>query len=314
MKQKSYVASPLQKIVIIVGPTASGKTALAIALAKKFGGEVISADSRQVYKELTIGSAKVSKKEMSGVRHHLLDVRKVTDPAYTAHDFYTEAHEAIERIGARSHLPIIAGGTGFYTDVLSGRITLPGAAPDMVLREKLELKSLPQLLALLKRRSPQRHNDIVQKNEIQNKRRIIRALEVSYSPDAEKSTHVPYDILWIGMQLDKELLKNKIYARNTEMFPRGLVREGKKLRTLKISDARIKEFGFEYLYLNEYLRGAMTKEEALTWMNIKTWQYAKRQMTYWKRNNDIIWFDPKNTTAIQKTLQTFLKRGRQTAP
>ena len=148
-----------QKVVVIVGPTCSGKTALSIHLSKRFKGEVISADSRQVYKGLNIGTGKVTKKEMAGVPHHLLDVvspKKI----YTAHDFVTDGRKVIADILANKKLPIIAGGTGFYIDVLVGAISLPNVPPNPTLRKRLEKKTAPQLFALLKKKDPNLLNSL----------------------------------------------------------------------------------------------------------------------------------------------------------
>lgn len=296
------------KILLIVGPTASGKSALAVRLAKKFNGEIISADSRQVYKELTVGTGKILKKEMSGIRHHLLNVCSVKDSAFTAHDFYTQAQGAIATITKRGKLPIIVGGTGFYTDVLTRRITMGDVAPDQKLRLRLEKKSPAQLYALLEKRDHKRFSDLVAKNELNNIRRVIRAIEISYMQKSEQSKiEEPYATLWIGIQPPKEVLKKKIEIRNAQMLKDGLLRECKRLRALRILDTRIKEFGFEYFYINEHLKGTLTQLKALEWMNIKTWQYAKRQITYWKRNTDILWFAVPHDKKINAQVRSFLR-------
>src|SRR3989344_2993718 len=162
-----------QKVLIIVGPTSSGKSALAVELARRFNGEVISADSRQVYKGLDIGTGKVTKREMRGVRHHLLDVAS-PKRVFTAHDFAERARAAIEDIASRGKLPVIAGGAGFYIDAFVGRIVLPEAPANAALRARLETKTAARLFALLKKKDPRRAKTI----EPRNKRRLIRALEI----------------------------------------------------------------------------------------------------------------------------------------
>ena len=166
------------KILVVVGPTASGKTGLAIELAKRFNGEVISADSRQVYRGLDIGTAKTTKEEMDGVPHHLIDV---ADPkeVYNASDFKQGAEAAIADIVARGKLPIVAGGTFFYVDILLGRVALPDVPPNEQLRKKLEEKSAAELYQELQAKDPRRAAEI----DPQNKRRVIRALEIARELD-----------------------------------------------------------------------------------------------------------------------------------
>ena len=162
-----------QQVLIIVGPTSSGKSALAVELARKFGGEVISADSRQVYRGLNIGTGKIAKREMRGVRHHLLDVAS-PKKYFSADEFVRKGKVALSNILQNDKMPIIVGGTGFYIDALVGRIALPNVPPDKKLREKLEKKTAAQLFAMLKQRDPRRAKTI----EPQHKRRLIRALEI----------------------------------------------------------------------------------------------------------------------------------------
>src|SRR3989344_3885695 len=159
-----------QKVLVIVGPTSSGKSALAVELARTFGGEVISADSRQVYRGLNIGTGKISKREMRGVRHHLLD-EVSPHRIFTAHDFVEKGRAAISDIAMRGKLPIIAGGTGFYIDALVGKIALPNVPPNKKLRAQLEKKTAKQLFTMLKKRDPRRAKSI----DPHNKRRLVRA-------------------------------------------------------------------------------------------------------------------------------------------
>ena len=176
-----------QKVLVIVGPTSSGKSAIAVELARKFDGEVISADSRQVYKGLNIGTGKISKREMRGVRHHLLDLESPRK-TFTAQDFVEKGRRAIEEIARRKKLPIVAGGTGFYIDALLGRIALPNVAANAKLRAKLEVKTAAQLLTMLKKRDPRRAKTI----DPHNKRRLIRALEIAASIPKSPLTPNPH--------------------------------------------------------------------------------------------------------------------------
>jgi len=198
-----------QKVLVIVGPTASGKSALAVELAHKFGGEIISADSRQVYKGLNLGSGKITRREMRGVPHHLLNEMS-SHRLFTAHDFVARATKAISDISRRGKLPIIAGGTGFYIDALVGRIVLPNVKENPKLRAQLEKKTEEQLFLMLQKRDPRRAKTI----DRHNKRRLVRALEI-----AAALGRVPqnidlrgrYDVLWLGIAPTKTGLET-IYA------------------------------------------------------------------------------------------------------
>lgn len=299
------------KIIVIVGSTASGKSDLAVALAKKFNGEVISADSRQVYKGLDIGTGKITKREMRGIKHHLLDVISPRS-VFSAHDFVHRATKVIEDMTERGKTPIIAGGTGFYIDVLLGRLKLPDVPQDKDLRKKLETQSEKTLFKKLEKLDPKRAKDILKKNEQNNKVRLIRAIEIASSKVIEveplyyKGSTFIYEVLWIGIETDKEKLREKIKRRNVAMLKNGLVREVKQLRERDIAWKRLNSLGFEYSYVADFLRGKISKEEALAQMNFKTWQYARRQMTYWRRNDEIQWFKTGMKHNIVKAVKAFL--------
>lgn len=294
-------------IFVIVGPTASGKTALSIELAKKFDGEVISADSRQVYKGLDIGTGKVTKKEMAGIPHHLLDVvspKKV----FNANDFVLAGHEAIEDILKRGKVPIICGGTGFYIDALFGRVTLPNIPPNPRLRERLAKKSATELFALLKLKDPRRAKNIDRHNPV----RLIRALEIVAKlgkvPALPKSRAVPlhnsntftphdrgsqtYQLIWIGIKPDDATLRAKIQTRLLQRMKAGMVKEARTLHARGLSYKRMDQLGLEYRYLALFLQKKLTKKEMLEQLEHKIWDYAQRQMRYWKRNREIQWFVP----------------------
>ena len=182
-----------QQVLILVGPTASGKSALAVELAKRFNGEVISADSRQVYKGLNIGTGKITKREMQDVPHHLLDVAS-PKRIFSAQDFIDHATAAIGDIAARGKLPIIAGGTGFYIDVLTGRIVLTEAKPDLNFRKQFKDTTAEELYALLKKEDPKRARAMATASERNNKVRLIRALEIASQKDRQPSNTYPQKI------------------------------------------------------------------------------------------------------------------------
>ncbi len=213
------------KLLVILGPTASGKTSLAIELAKRFAGEVISADSRQVYRALDIGTEKISAEEMDGVRHHLIDVADI-GTVYSAADFKRDATEAISEIKSRSHLPIIAGGTFFYVDVLLERSQTADVEPNEELRNYLNDFNAEALYRQLEAIDPTRASTI----DKHNKRRLIRALEIIAEkgsvPNATEST-CPYDVLILGIERSREELRARIRARAEAAPWRGRVEETK---------------------------------------------------------------------------------------
>lgn len=302
-----------QKIIVIVGPTASGKSALAVELAQKFDGEIISADSRQVYRGLNIGTGKVTKTEMRGVPHHLLDVAS-PKRAFTAYDFALMARNICSNILQNDKIPIIAGGTGFYIDVLLGRTSLPDVPPDKRLRARLEKKTAAQLLAQLKRLSPKRAKALVKKNEQNNKRRLIRAIEIAGSKSKAKFLDLPmmdlrspsFEVLWVGVTPGPEKLRKRIHARLIARMRRGMVAEARQLHEKGLSWKRMEELGLEYRYLARYLRGYTSKNEMVEQIEAKIWQYSRRQMTYWKRNKNIQWFKPSEEKRIKKAVKDFL--------
>ncbi|MEY4747784.1 MAG: hypothetical protein RLZZ416_833 [Candidatus Parcubacteria bacterium] len=277
-----------EKLLVIAGPTSSGKSALAVALARRFGGEIISADSRQVYRGLDVGTGKVTKREMRGVPHYLLDAANPRH-TFTAHDFVARAMIAVSDIARRGKLPIIAGGSGFYIDALLGRIVLPDVPANASLRAKLEKKSSEQLLAMLRRKDSRRANVI----DRYNKRRLIRALEIAAavgkSPRSTKRRR--FDAFWIGIKMPRDELNKKIHDRLHARMRSGMVAEAKRLHSHGLSYKRMEELGLEYRYLARYLQNRITRAPMMAELDAAIRQYAKRQLTYWKRNRDIAWLD-----------------------
>ena len=268
------------KVIAIVGPTASGKTGLGIYLAQKLKGEVISADSRQVYKGLNIGTGKVTKKEMAGVRHHLLDVAS-PKKQFTVDDFVKRAETALKKIEA----PIVVGGTGLYVDMLLGRMSYPNVAPNPKLRAELEKKSVKQLFAQLKKLDPRRAATI----EPEHKRRLIRAIEIAKAlgKNPLPSPEPKYEVLWLGLN-PKDLQKN-ISKRLKARIKAGMVAEAKRLHKAGLSYKRMEELGLEYRYLARLLQKQLTQAEFETQLERAINQYAKRQYRWFKRNKDIKW-------------------------
>ena len=274
------------KILVIVGPTSSGKTSLSIRLAQKFNGEVISADSRQVYKGMDIGTGKVTKKEMQGIKHYLLDVVS-PKTEYNAAKFVKAAEKAIKQIQKKGKLPIICGGTMFWVDALL--YGLPETVkPDPQLRKKLEKLSTEKLFIKLKKIDPTRAKTI-DKN---NKRRLIRALEIvlkTGQPVPKPLKKLKYDALKIGVKRDNQTLKKLIHNRLIARMRQGMVAEVKKLHKYGVSWQKLDDFGLEYRWLSRYLRGLITKQEMLERLELEINHYAKRQMTWLKRDKEIVW-------------------------
>lgn len=291
-----------EKVIAIVGPTAVGKSTLAVLLAHQFNGEMISADSRQVYRELNIGTGKITRKEMRGIPHYLLDV---ADPKtqFSVAEYQKLAQQKIDEILSRGKLPIICGGTGLYTDSLLNNTAFPQAPQNPKLRKRLEKKSAAELFALLKKLDPRRAETIDQHNS----RRLVRAIEISKDTkctrkgkrgtDAEGDR--AYHVLWIGLTAPREELKAKISMR---LFARirkyRMIQEVRQLHQKGLSWKRMEELGLEYRYISRYLRKMLTKEETLAKLQTEIYRYAKRQMTWFRRNKKIHWFHPSQKARI----------------
>lgn len=292
-----------KKIIVVLGPTASGKSELAIRLAKKFNGEIISADSRQVYKGLDIGTAKVTKKEMQGIPHYLLDVAS-PKRKFTVAQYRKLALKAIEKIFKKGKIPILCGGTGFYIQAVVDGILIPEVPPDWKLRKKLEKKSKKELYEILKKLDPQRAKTI----EKENPRRLIRAIEIAKKigkvPDL-KFNPLPYPVLMIGIKTSMEELKKRIKKRFFDWLKRGLILEVINLRKAGVSFKRIEEFGMHYREIAEYLQGKISEKEMIENSIKEIQKYAKRQMTWFKRDKRICWV--KNQKEAEKLVQKFLE-------
>jgi len=306
--QSSYIFLGKPRVVAIVGPTSSGKTALGIYLAQKLGGEVISADSRQVYKGLNIGTGKVTKKEMAGIPHHLLDVAS-PKCIFSADDFKKLGEQAIASIYRSKKIPIVVGGTGLYADVLLGRMTLPEVPPNPQLRKQLDTKSARQLFALLLKKDPERAKNI----EPTHKRRLVRALEIAEalgrSPAKSDAMHAAgsaYDVLWLGLNPPQKVLNKKIAERLHARLKAGMLTEAKKLHAGGLSYKRMEALGLEYRSLARFLQNKITHTEMVAELERAIPHYAKRQMRWFKRNPNIVWI--KNKTEALRLAKKFLSR------
>ena len=293
------------KVIVIVGPTGSGKTSLALEIATRFQGEIISADSRQVYTRLDIGTEKITHEEMRGVRHHLIDVVDI-NTVYTATDFKKDASIAIADISSRGHIPIVAGGTFFYIDTLLEKIIPAPVAPNIELRARLESQTPEELFLQLQRKDPTRASGI----DIKNKRRLIRALEITDAivtvPPVIAQTEYSYNVLTLGIITDKIELRKTLRTRAEQALQRGLLEETKQLLAAGISRARLAEIGHEYKIVMRYIDGGLTDAQLIQKFEEKNWQYAKRQLMWLKRDKSIAWFARENCEAIFTRVEEFL--------
>lgn len=291
------------KLAVIVGPTASGKTDLSIKLAKKFSGEIVSADSRQIYKGMDIGTGKITKKEMCGIPHYLLDVAS-PKKRFSVIQYQKLALRAIKKIQEKNKIPFLVGGTGFYIQSIVDGIIIPEVKPDWKLREKLEKETAEKLFSKLEKLDPRRAKNI----DKYNKRRLIRAIEIILKtkkpiPLLEKKSP-QFEALIIGVKKDPEELKILIKKRLLKRLKQGMIREIKKLHKQDVSWRRLEEFGLEYRYVALYLQNKLSYNEMIEKIQIESEHYAKRQMTWLKRDKSIHWI--KNKENAQQLLTKFL--------
>ena len=294
----------MQKILVILGPTTSGKSDLAVSLAKKYNGEIISADSRQVYRGLNIGAGKITKKEMRGVPHHLLDVAN-PQRRFTVARFKSLGEKAIDSILEKNKLPIVCGGTGFYISALVDGIVFPDVLPDSILRKKLAKETTTTLFKTLQKLDPVRAQHIDSLNKV----RLIRAIEIasalgSVPKVTSKSHYIP---LFIGIRPNDTELKGRIEKRLLKRIKTGMAAEAKKLHERGLTWKRMEELGLEYRYLARFLQKKITKEEMITHLKNEIWHFAKRQMTWFKRDKRIAWYTTRDLNKIEKNIKTFLK-------
>lgn len=291
------------KIIIILGPTASGKSDLAVLLAKKIKGEVVSADSRQVYKGLSLGSGKITKKEMKGIPHHMLDVVN-PKKTYSVHDFQKGAIKAIDKILQKGKVPIVCGGTGFYIDSIVKGTILPEVKPDLESRIMNQELSKEKLFEKLKKLDPKRAKEIDPNNKV----RLIRAIEIATALGKvpKIKTNPKYDALQIGVLFDTEILRERINLRLQKRLKVGMIKEVENLHKSGLSWKRLEELGLEYRYIALCLQKKLTKEQMVTELQNKIYQYAKRQITWFKRDKNIVWVEKPEIEKTKNLIEEFL--------
>lgn len=271
----------MKKLIIITGPTASGKTALAIKLAKQFNGEIISADSRAIYKGIDIASAKPSLEEREGVPHWGFDLVE-PDQIFTAADFKKYAFEKISEIHSRGKIPFLVGGTGLYIDAVLYDYDF-ASEPDEELRAELNSKSIEELQEVIG------NLRIEMPENSKNKRYLIRAIEKSKNHKCNRGKkHNNFENIVVGVTTDREELRTRIFARNEQFFSSGIIEEAQKMA---------RKYGWQseamtanaYPLIKDFLDRKLTEEELIEKMSTRDWRLAKRQMTFMKRNKDIKW-------------------------
>ena len=293
------------KLIIILGPTASGKSNMAVKLAKKFDGEIISADSRQIYKEMDIGTAKITKEEMSGIPHYMIDIVK-PDNNFTLAQFQKKTIKIIKDIQNRNKLPFLVGGTGLYIQSVVDNLKIPKTKPNKKLRNELEELTNQELINKLKKIDPKALEII----DIKNKRRLIRALEIClltkelFSEQRKKNKPI-FETLQIGIKLNTKNLEQRITRRIEEMIKDGLIKENEKLLK-KYGNKPYSMSGIGYQEVILYLKNKITLKQAKELIKIHTRQYAKRQITWFKRDEKIKWV--KNYSKAKKIIKEFIKK------
>ena len=310
----------MNKMIVIVGPTSSGKSELAVKLAKKFNGEIISCDSRQVYVGMNLGTGKIQGKWHStlshgrekvwnyvykDVAHHLIDFIS-PKRQYSAALFQRDARKAIADVIKRGKLPILCGGTGHYLDTVVYNQQIPDVKPNLKLRKQLGKKSADSLFRQLKKLDSHRAAAI----DRFNKRRLIRALEIALTTGKPISKLDPHPspltpTLWLGISLPQKALYKKIDLRLKQRLKAGMIDEVKNLHSKGLSWKRLESFGLEYKYISLYLQGKIKRDDMVTQLSYAIKHYSKRQLTWWKRNKEIKWIDDPKKAA--KLLEKFLK-------
>lgn len=286
------------EVVVIVGPTASGKTALSVELAKRIQGEIISSDSMQIYKDMSIGTAKVTKEEMQGIKHYLVDFVP-PDKRYNVSDFKKDCINAIEEILAKGKIPIVVGGTGLYVDSLIYGIEYPDMEFDEEYRNSLmEEASDTAKLEKLWEEANKIDSESMKKISKNDKKRIIRVLEI-YKATGKTKTELEvlsrknapkYNFKIFGVNMDREILYNRINRRVDIMIENGLENEVKELVS-KYNSFPTALQGIGYKEVIEYFDGKISREEMIDKIKQESRRYAKRQLTWFRRNKDIIWLD-----------------------
>jgi len=292
-----------KKLIVILGPTASGKTKLAVALAKKFDGEIISADSRQVYQGMDIGSGK-DLNEYGNIPYHLIDVAS-PKKQFSLAKYQKQANKAIDDCFKRGRQPFLVGGSGLYLNAIIYGFVLSKSKPNLMLRKSLNQKTLAELQQLILK-----NKICLNDSDFRNKRRLIRKLEIFEQPQAkntfERNPH--YNCLILGVKPDtaEELLNNITKRLDFRLQKQGLVEEVENLKKSGLSWKKLEDFGLEYRFISQYLQGIILITEAREKIIVASRQFAKRQMTWFKKERNLIWLNKPLINDAVKKIKTFL--------
>ncbi len=305
-KMKKVEESPksLPKTIVICGPTATGKSDLAVLIAKKVNGEIISADSRQVYKNLDLGTGKITKKEMMGVPHYALDILDAKR-TYTVDKYSKDGLKFAKEIIKKNKTPIICGGTGMYIDALVDGAVFPQVKPNKTLRKELSTYSTEnlykKLISIDQNRAAQLKND--NGGEF-NRVRIIRSIEIATElgsvPQIEYRKN--FNALFIGLDFDDKTLRDRILIRIRKRMKKGMLAEARNLHQNGLSFKRMRELGLEYRHLADLLEKKVNVKEFEEKLALDIWHFVKRQRTWFKRNKEIAWFTP-NSDSFNKAIK-----------
>ena len=302
----------MQKVIVICGPTASGKTSLSIELAKQINGEIISADSMQIYDEMQIGTAKPDEEEMQGIKHYLIGNIKPTT-RYSVSEYKIDAINAIEEILQKGKTPIVVGGTGLYVNSLIYGIDYPEVETDLEYRAELERIVEEKGLEYLYNKAVQIDPEAMQNISKNDQKRILRVLEI-YKETGKTKTQleiesrkngIPYDYKVFALNMPREILYDRINQRVDIMIQKGLVEEVKKLYNKYGEKLTTAMQGIGYKEVVEYLKGNLTKEEMIEKIKMETRRYAKRQLTWFRKNKEIKWID--GLSPLDENIQCILE-------
>lgn len=300
-----------EKVIVICGPTASGKTALSIELAKKINGEIVSCDSMQIYKKMDIGTAKPTKEEMQGIKHYLIDFVS-PDERYSVADYKRDAKKAIREIIEKGKTPIVVGGTGLYIDSLIYEIEYQEIEFDEEYRKELEKQVEERGLETIYEEAEKIDPEAARKISKNDKKRILRILEIYHATGKNKTEQekesrkkeVEYDYRVYALKWDREKLYERINKRVDIMIEQGLIEEVKEIYQ-KYDKFPTAMQGLGYKEVVEYLEGKTTKEEMIEKIKQETRRYAKRQLTWFRKNKQTIWLDAQDK--IQNNIQVILE-------
>ena len=293
----------MDKIIAITGQTASGKSEMSVSLAILFSGEIVCADSRQIYKDISIGAAQINEKEMNGIPHYALDIASPKE-VFSVAQYQKIALEKIADIINRARVPFVVGGSGMYIDAITNNPQYPKIGPNQKERRELENKSADELFLELKNLNPKRAQTIDKKN----KRRLIRALEIQKAKGAipRLKNNPIYNCLKLSIKIEKEELNKRIETRFYKALKQGHIEEVKAAREkYNLSWKRIDELGLSYKWIGRFLQGNITREEMKQKSVASIRQYAKRQATWFNKDVNIVWI--KTETEAEEKIKEFLR-------